>query len=286
MTPPRNLLLLVVVVTSVAAAAAPARAGAIGEAELAAARNAYQNMDYERVISLASAVVRRPAASAAQRVEALELTGLSQLILGRQARARASFEALLELSPDHKLKDPSGSPKLRRFFETVRKEHASAATAATSPTLSPEQVKGARGGQTLTIVVQVKGDAGKVAQAMLRWRSPAETSWQGQPMIRKGADLTARFTLPSSPRAYQLRYLVEVRDSSGNLLTRSGTEQQPLTAEVAAGTRVAPKPVWKRWWFWTVIGTVVVGGVTAGAIVLSSESAPQGNLQPGVVQLR
>ena len=48
------------------------------------------------------------------------------------------------------------------------------------------------------------------------------------------------------------------------------------------------RPWYMTWWFWTIAGVVVVGGVTA-AVVLSLPSGeaepPNGSLEPGVVQL-
>jgi tetratricopeptide (TPR) repeat protein len=34
------------------------------------------------------------------------------------------------------------------------------------------------------------------------------------------------------------------------------------------------RPIYKRWWFWTVIGVVVAGGVTAGVVAGSRPSTP------------
>ncbi len=52
---------------------------------------------------------------------------------------------------------------------------------------------------------------------------------------------------------------------------------------------VGRRPVYRRWWFWTLIGLVVVGaGVGVGVGVGASggiEEPPMGSLDPGVVQL-
>ena len=43
-------------------------------------------------------------------------------------------------------------------------------------------------------------------------------------------------------------------------------------------------PVYKQWWFWTVIGVAVVGGVTAGLVVglQDDEPTPTGVLNFGI----
>jgi tetratricopeptide (TPR) repeat protein len=51
-------------------------------------------------------------------------------------------------------------------------------------------------------------------------------------------------------------------------------EAQP-TAQPATASNEAPasdKPVWKKWWFWTIIGGVVVVGVVVAVAVVATES--------------
>jgi hypothetical protein len=40
------------------------------------------------------------------------------------------------------------------------------------------------------------------------------------------------------------------------------------------------RPAWKRWWFWTGVGAVVVGGVVATALLTRPDVRPPGSLQP------
>jgi tetratricopeptide (TPR) repeat protein len=54
-----------------------------------------------------------------------------------------------------------------------------------------------------------------------------------------------------------------------------------LTLNPGQETPPPPKPIYKKWWFWTIIGAVVVGGVVggvAGGLAHKSSSAP--NLIP------
>ena len=67
-------------------------------------------------------VLKDSAATRAQRLRALELTALSQLILGDEAAARGAFERLLDIDPDYQLRDDSGSPRIRRFFDELKRE--------------------------------------------------------------------------------------------------------------------------------------------------------------------
>jgi len=263
-------------------------AAAAGPVEnIARARQAYVKMEYEQVIKL----TREPAADRglppAQRVEALELLGLSQLILGRKPAARSAFEALLNLSPDHKLRDPSGSPKLQRFFESVRQELGAAPSPGGALKINLVRAgQGAKAGASFTVRARLQGEPGEAARVMLRWRTSLETTWRGVKMTRRGLSLSARIQLPSGEQGYRLLYQIVIRSGAGNLLARAGTRDRPLSLDVAPGQSPSERPVWKRWWFWTVIGAVVVGSVSAGVVLLSRDGAPHGNLEPGVVQLR
>ncbi len=39
--------------------------------------------------------------------------------------------------------------------------------------------------------------------------------------------------------------------------------------------RVSSRPIYKRWWFWTVLGTLVAGGVTALGVTLGTQDRPR-----------
>jgi hypothetical protein len=68
------------------------------------------------------------------------------------------------------------------------------------------------------------------------------------------------------------------------------TSPQPGEGPVGGGTEPPPRPrrpVYRTWWFWTILGVVVAGAVTTGAVLgtREDEEPPQGGLDPGVVQL-
>jgi tetratricopeptide (TPR) repeat protein len=47
-------------------------------------------------------------------------------------------------------------------------------------------------------------------------------------------------------------------------------EQSPMFAQPTATHHQQAKSVFERWWFWTAVGVVIVGGATATAVALSS----------------
>jgi hypothetical protein len=44
-----------------------------------------------------------------------------------------------------------------------------------------------------------------------------------------------------------------------------------------AETTTQATPVYKKWWLWTLVGAVVVGGVTAGAVLGTQQNVPSSN---------
>ncbi len=259
---------------------APALAASV-EQSLSRARAQYRDQEYEKVIVISRAVVKDARATVAQRVEAHELLGLSCLILGRQAEARQAFTSLLRLEPGHRLRDPSGSPKLRTFFRSVRD---SLPPPATPPRLQLQAPgRAVAGGR-----VDIKGVLTDFVWAdhigLLRWRRAGKLTWHSaSATAQSGSILAARLLLPRSPTAYRLEYYMAVHDTDGIQVVSAGSASEPLSLQVEAGKRSFSLA--RKWWFWTAVGAVVVAGATVGIVALSSQEAPKGNMQPGVIRL-
>ena len=252
---------------------------------LAQARHQYLSQEYERVIKLLTPLVNSPAATIADKVEAYELLGLSYLILGETPSAREAFENLLGLDPAHVLHDPSGSPKLQRFFESVKARFVPGYQSRSPVTLEHAAPTSAVAGRMVELAVLVSQGKQAVAEVQLRWRRSGLLSYDMIRFQRRGQSLSCSFALPADPTGYRLEYYIEARDSSSQVLTRLGSPEQPLGLEVAGRAASHGEPFYKRWWFWTIVGGVVVGAATTGAVLGSRKSAPSGNLPPGVWQL-
>ncbi len=257
---------------------APAGAATVAQS-LARARTQYRELEYEKVITLTRAVVGDSRSSMEQRVEALELLGLSSLILGREKKAREAFVRLLRIRPEHRLRDPSGSPKLRTFFRKVRDALPPPASPPTLRLLPPgETVAGAR--------VKIKATLANLRWAdhigLLRWRKTGETSWRSTPARPEGAALSANLLLPRSSSGYRLEYYMAIHDTDGIQVIAAGSSSTPeeMTVKGKSSSSLV-----RSWWLWTAVGLVVVAGATVGIVALASQEAPRGNMHPGVIQL-
>lgn len=74
------------------------------------------------------------------------------------------------------------------------------------------------------------------------------------------------------------------------LVKRDGYEPAETRALIGAGDKKTisvplekTKPITSRWWFWTGVGVTVVGGTVLTVALLTEESAPSGNIDPGQV---
>src|ERR1044071_4722491 len=82
----------------------------------------FDEQEYAGAIQTLAPVTRDARATRAQRLRALELIALSQFIRNDRGAARATFERILDIDPGYQLRDTSGSPQLRAFFDSLKKQ--------------------------------------------------------------------------------------------------------------------------------------------------------------------
>jgi len=258
--------------------AGPAASSPLAQ-KVARARRQYAAQEYEQVIRLLTPVVQSPLATIGEKADAFEMLGLSCLILGERERARDAFENLLGLDPGHVLRDPSGSPKLKQFFESVKQSFVPGYQPHATVTLEHSVPGKAVAGRTLECRVSVVRGEEMVRQVILHWRRGGLLTYRTIQFPGQGRML-ARLILPRDSYGYQLEYFIEARDATGNTIGRVGSPERPLTIQVSGVSRPG-RPFYRKWWFWTVVGVVAASAITTSAVVLSVERAPNGNLAPG-----
>jgi len=187
--------------------------------------------------------------------------------LGDLLAAEAQFRRALEMRPAAALADARGeeAAAFEAARRTTAKDGGLRLTQAPAGEVAP--------GKPTRIELAVEGDSEQLVAALELGYRRGDT----------GAFVTARVTSPASlsiPAAAltpgaRVDYYVRALDAHGNVLAESGTPVLPFRLQVAGAPgaliagrpaeapRAAEPPVYKRWWFWALVGAVAVGGGAA-----------------------
>lgn len=259
-------------VAVVAAVAITARGAAAEPATqlVARAQMEWDDQEYEKVIAVADELLAGADASPRQRVEALRLKGSALVVLDRPADAADVFDRLFVIDPDYEL-PPKSSPRILQVFAPARAKWQVAEEQRLAIELGPawralvmrvHLPEHPRGGRPIEIAVELT-DPNAIADRILlsrrhRGAGYYTTTEQRAHAGRLAFTISADDTASDSP--YTLELHVQAKHRSGVALRREGAPDQPLALDVAAGRVPRPSPITHRWWFWTGIVAIGVGG--------------------------
>jgi len=277
----RALILVMLVV-----AAVPARADDVGpaaiETYLERGHKLFDDQEYAGAIQTLTPVTRDARATRAQRLRALELIALAEFIRGDQGGARATFERILDIDPGYQLRDTSGSPKVREFFEELKR--------ALIPGFDPragadlEHAAPTAGTAGSTIEIEVRATRGNVFDVVLATRRRGELSYRSMPASPRGDNRwRVRVTPDPSSKPYVLEYYVEARDAGGASIARIAAPDAPLEIALSPGGEVRSRPWYGRWY--VIAGAAVVAAGVTGTVFALTRGPGPGSLPPGSVTL-
>ncbi len=244
----------------------------------------FADQEYAGAIQALGPVTRDVRATRAQRLRALEIIALSQFITHDEGGARQTFERILDIDPGYQLRDASGSPKIRAFFDALKQklvpnfdpnagadlEHA-APTAGSAGHPIELEVRATRGGERVFDVVVATRRRGELAYKI----APASP--------RGGARWRARVVPEPSSKPYVLEYYLEARDAGGAAVARVAAPDSPLEIALAPGGPEGKRPWYGRWY--VIAGAAVfAAGVTAIAVEATRGPGP-GTLPPGTISV-
>jgi hypothetical protein len=252
------------------------------EQALSAGETFFDEQEYAKVVKVLRVVLSDTDATRAQRLRALELTALSHLILGDEAEARTTFERLLDIDPGYQLTDQSGSPRIARFFDEVKKDVVPGFDADLVAVLDHAAPPEATAGRRLEIDLRATSGADNVKSVVLFWRRRGEQDYREVAAAFRGdARWRVRLTPEASREAYAIEYYVEGRGLTDQTVARVASPEAPLAIAISAGTGSARKPLYKRWYFWAGVGGVAA--LATGAVILGTSGPDDGTLPPGRV---
>ena len=241
----------------------------------------FDAQEYAGVIQTLGPVTRDVRATRAQRLRALELIALSELIEGDQGAAKVTFERILDIDPGYQLRDPSGSPKVRAFFDDLKKQLIPGYDANAGADLEHAVPTAGTAGRPLEI--DVRATRGNVFDVAVATRRRGELGYKLTPASpRGGGRWRARITPDPSPRPYVLEYYIEARDAGGAAIARVAAPDQPLEIALSAGGPVTSARPWYSRWYVIAGAAAVAAGVT-GIAVFETRGPGPGSLPPGSV---
>jgi hypothetical protein len=264
---------------------------------LADTREQIMYANYPEAIASANAVLARTDIDARTRNTALELLATAQIASRAPDDARATLATLYARDPGHRLSDPDASPPVISAFARAREAQPPPIEVRIThrpPTLARRE--------SPSIEVSLARNADAIDEVRLVYRQGSEAGWSRVVMTRR-PDGTYAARIPvvgPSDQAVDVAYHVLATAPSGTELAHSGTEAEPLSLRIppegrsaivattgpvidptagTAPTEGGGTNVAEEWWFWTLIGVVVVGGVVTGVVVgTQTQGIPDGTL--------
>lgn len=234
----------------------------------------YEDQEYAAAIQALGPVTRDVRATRAQRLRALELIAIAQLITRDEGGARATFERILDIDPGYQLRDASGSPKVRAFFDALKAQLVPGFDTNAGADLEHAAPTAGTAGHAIELEVRATRGGERVFEIAVATRRRGELAYQIAPAApRGGGKWRARFTPAPASKPYVLEYYLEARDAGGAAVARVGAPDAPLEIALAAGGPDGKRPWFARWY--VIAGAAVVAaGVTAIAVEATRGPGP------------
>lgn len=94
------------------------------KANLSALKKAFASFEYRKVVQLADELLQsNQHLSESDKLEALRMKAIAYYVLDQNELATLTFIEILKIKPDYRLDPLKNSPKIIRFFETIKKNY-------------------------------------------------------------------------------------------------------------------------------------------------------------------
>lgn len=252
------------------------------EESLRLAREHYNDLDFDRVVPYADAVIANQSVSAELQLDAYVLKGSALAIIGDPVEAETPFRLLLRSRPGFEF-PPETAPKIVSVFRKVQAEERAIGQQLValqrervmkSLELSGEHPSAVVGGTPVVFTYVLKDPLRGVEAVSVRYRKAGERAYSSLALKSDGNDgwsgaIPADWT--TNDAGFVLEYYFESKDSVGPLLV-VGSAAEPRSAQVSPGApdRSSPPPL-PLWSFVTAAFTagavtIVAGGLAAATI--------------------
>jgi len=268
---------------------------ASGQNPLDEARQLLENLDFKGALQESIRAIESPQAGPAELVDAYRIQGLSLSALKRADESLAAFKKLLSIDPTYQI-SADISPKLSAPFYLavgIAKELKPITLIHVPPGLRnsppPQEVS-----------ISLEADPLRLVKGLRICHRVGSGPWIRSQALEVNETGSFLLGLPVSVVAAEVQYYFEALTKAGGVLARAGSVAAPFGAKpatpdkepdpggetvVALGGNLADQelsdrdPIWyQSWWFWTAVGTVVVGtavGVGVGVATAGGDSGPK-----------
>jgi hypothetical protein len=237
------------------------------------ARSLYDALEYDKVLPLVEAALAREGVPIEQRLDAYQLQGSAQAIVGDPIEAEKPFRLLLRARPDFNM-PASTPPKILAVFRKVQAEEntireetnkALRKSLVGSMAILGDDPVDREGGLPLVFRYRVRDPNSALEGARVQYRRAGEPSYSSL-ALKRDEEGEWRGAIPGEWTAnddgFTLEFYVETFDATGPLVLH-GAPSEPLNATITPGTadRAPPPPLP----LWSFLGTSATAGVVAVA---------------------
>lgn len=209
--------------------------------------------------------------------EAYTYLALVHLAFGDTEAAVTAFERALAVNSELSL--PSRAPKILAALAQARLRYKAKVRAMDHdpPTLRHTPPTQGKYGHALALVVTATDSSG-VKRVVLHHRQAGNRGFSSVNLERR-KDGALEATVPGMSVARPgVEYYLEAWDTLGNGPGLKGSPAKPILVPVEDGPAragVAPRPLYKKWWFWVAVGgaVAVTGGVIAASVMTRQQTA-------------
>ena len=242
-----------------------------GVSSLVKAENALANFRVEQALPLLVAAQKAGPHARNTHARIYEQLGIAHAYLGHRQQATNAFRSLLYVKPNHLL-SYTLSPKVTFLFENARKK------LTRPPAVAVNWPRGLSVDTTIPVDIEVVSDPrGLLTHATLHVRSRGQKDYRVVAVALPKAERYKRVLLPARrlQRPDTLQLYLRAYDKAGNEILHWAKPDSPREIALSYSP---PQPWYRKWWIWTVAGSMVAAGT--GLVVYGLTREPPDNI-PG-----
>ncbi len=233
------------------------------------ARRLYDTVEYNEALEALEDATSREENDKKTLIEIYYLKAKIYAILGKEKDAKKQFVKLLFLDNEYKISEDE-SPKIVKFFKETKKKFIESLTVKlNTPEIIFEAVRNVKYQKRVKIKAIISS-MNESRNAKIYYRRIGSSKYlQSDIYQSEGDNFEGNIPLPLNiDRDFALEYYIGVVDFSGKMIAHYPSAEEPLILSVTLSKKQDKKnspeisdnsSILNEWWFWTVVGVVVIG---------------------------